>query len=302
MTVNYKEFGKIFNRSLNDAAKWSIWKWLLLGGIGSFSATLQLGEKFFHWDTLKSVEFGVGAVLALYLIRFFILFGKNCFKYLHEVYVNSTYGDILIKLKDTFAKTHYYRKTSGHRDEEFMITMLAFCNDLKEIFEILTKSKCSVSIKVPLNDTKVAITTVLGNLTRDTVNRSRDTQQYLRINHTLVDNTAFIKCFNSVTKNSPVKYYLNNHVNKTQDYDNTSKDCHDGGLLPYNSELVVPIIPIINDNKLNFDCHGFICVDCVQENVFRGKYDVAILEGVADGLYDIFSTRNQFKISKNEQN
>ena len=302
MTFNYTEIGKILLQSLKSASKWTVWKWLALSSIGALSGTLQVGEKFFHWDTERSVKFGLFVVSILFLLRFFLFFIVGCLKYYHEVYKNSIYGDAIIILKDSFATTHHYRKTPGHNDTEFMKSMMTFCNNLQIIFEKILKTDCSVSIKVPVSNTKVDESTSLMNLTRDIKNKNRDTKDYSETNHTIIGNTAFINSFNKVLKNSKEKYYLNNMVNKTANYDNTSKECYKDGVLPYNSELVLPIIPMIKNDTGNYDCHGFICVDCNLENAFNGKYDVAILEGVADGIYDIISERNQFKNSPHEQN
>jgi hypothetical protein len=301
MTFNYNEIGSIIITSLKYALKWTGWKWLVLSSIGALSSTLQLGEKFFHWETERSVLFGIGTLISIFLLRFILIFIRECLKYFHEVYTNSVYGDAIVILQESFATTHYYRKTPGHQDIEFMKSMMTFCNNLQIIFEKITQVECSVSIKVPLSNIKVDEKAVLMNLTRDIKHKERDTGQYSEIPHTLIGNTAFISSFNKVIRNTKEKHYLNNSVNNTKNYDNTSKECHPNGVLPYNSELVFPIIPTLTDSNKNYDCHGFICVDSKKENAFSGKYDVAILEGVADGIYDIISERNQFKNTNNEQ-
>lgn len=295
MEINLQEISKIFINSVGIAFKWRIWKWLIVSSIGALSSTLQFGEKFFHWDNKRSIIFGLSCICGLYILRFILVFIKESMKYFHEVYTNSVYGEAIILLKDSFASTHFYKKTPGHQDVEFMKSMILFCNNLQIIFQNIIKDDCSVSIKIPISSQKVDEKTVFMNLTRDFKHNSRDTRSYIDTQHTLIGNTAFSSVFNKVIKDSEVKYYINNSVNITSNYDNTSKGCYTNGILPYNSEFVFPIIPCIKDKFSNLDCHGFICIDSIKLNAFSGKYIVSMLEGVADGLYDIISQRNQSK-------
>jgi hypothetical protein len=293
MTFNYKEIGNILSRSLQSSINWKIWKWFITGSIGAFVGTLSIGEKFFHLDTNRSALFGTLFLIILFLLRFILIFFKECLKYLHQVYVNSIYGDAIIILKESFAHTHYYRKNPGHNDEEFMKSMMLFCDNLKTIYDKIIKAETSISIKVPIRDRDVQEQTILMNLTRDTEHFARDTEKYKSIKHTIIGNTAFTYCLNNVVRNSANKAYINNNVNETENYNNTSIECYTDKKLPYNSELVFPITPIKNESKTNFICHGFICIDTLKKDAFNSKYNIAIIEGVADGIYDLISERNK---------
>jgi len=306
MTFNYSEISKIIKKSAKDAAKEGrIWKWFLTSGIGALLGTLSLGERIFQLEAERSIIFGIFFIVGLYVLRFFLIFFKETWKYFHEAYKNSIYGDAIILLKDGFSLTHSYRKASTHDDKNFMRIMMTFCNYLKEIYDKTTDSKCSVSIKVPKYDPSVNENTVLMNLTRDTSRdtsqQRRDTQQYVETKHTLMGNTAFTYCFNKVMANSNERHYINNRINKTDNYQTTSRECYDNGILPYNSELVIPITSIVRDDNKNADCHGFLCVDSNKENAFNSKYEIALLEGVADGVYDLISGRNSFNSNINNQ-
>jgi hypothetical protein len=293
MEFNKKEIFKLFISSLNDARKWSLWKWLMFSSIGALSGTLQFGEKFFELDQKRSFYYGIYAILGLYIIRFVPIFTQKSLKYYHEIYKNSTYGDAIILLKDCFAEVHYFRKTDEFKEDEFMKSMMNFCDNLKKIFDKITQSECSVSIKVPVKDSKVVETTQLKNLTRDNSNKNRDTSEYSKIKHTIIGNTAFNNTLNKVITNKSDKFYINNSVNKTQNYLNTSKSCYPEEILPYNSELVHSISPKKSLDSKNFDCHGFLCVDSKNENAFDNKYCPAILEGVCDGIYDLILELNE---------
>lgn len=292
MNFNKKEITKIAYNSLIQATNWSVWKWLLFSSIGALSGTLQFGEKFFDLNPKRSILFAITCIAILYFLRFLLIFIKESLKYYHEVYKNSIYGDAIVTLKDCFAEVHYYRKTPGFQDEEFMRSMMLFCNNLKIIFDKITNSNCSVSIKVPVAENFVSEKTVLKNLTRDNSNKNRDTDEYKKIKHTIIGNSAFNNCLNKVITNKSEKFYVNNNVNKANNYLNTSKSCYPDEILPYNSELVQPITPKKSISPNNFDCHGFICVDSNNENAFDEKYAPAILEGVSDGIFDLILELN----------
>ncbi|WP_439695546.1 hypothetical protein ACFGVS_21625 [Mucilaginibacter sp. AW1-7] len=295
MTLNYEEFFSVVLKSLKEAFQWKIWKWLVTGSLGTILGILKIGKDFFKFEVQRSVIFAVIALLILYFLRFILLLGKNSIKYFHEKYRNSLYGEAIIILKDSFAHAHLYRKTPGHQDTEFMSAMIQFCNNLKIIFDKITDSNCCVSIKVPLKDIKVDEKTVLVNLCRNIEHKNRDTKEYMDTIHTLIGNTAFSSSFNKVLHNKKERFYVNDDVSSSPNYDNSSKACNNG-VLPYKSELVHPIVPIINVDNKNINCHGFICIDSDKQEAFKTKYDFAILEGVADGIYDLISDRNQIKL------
>lgn len=296
MTFNYKEIFKIIIKSFTEAFNWSWGKWIISIGFSVLTGlVIPIGKETFEWDTIPVLTISVGIIVILYLLRFILLFISKSIKFYHEVYKNSTYGEAIILLKNGFAKVHHYRKTPGFQKEDFMKAMILFCNNLKEIFEKTTMSECSVSIKVPITDYKVSEKSVLKNLTRDKDHQDRDTEQYKGIKHTIIGNSAFNNCLNKVITNQQEKFYLNNDVNNSKNYLNTSKECHKNGILPYNSELVYPITPIITEGQSHFHCHGFICVDSKKKNAFDDKYSVAIIEGVADGIYDLISELNKEK-------
>ncbi|HOY06673.1 MAG TPA: hypothetical protein PLO67_14795 [Saprospiraceae bacterium] len=293
-TFNYGKIWDLVKISIKQTLALKFWSWLI-GSVGAILGLLQIGKNFFGLEIEDSVKSAVIALGVFFVFRFVLIFIRNGMKYYHEIYLNSNYGEAIILLTDSFAQTHLYRKTPGHQDEEFMKTMLSFCSTLKKIFDTTTNSNCCVSIKVPVADSKVHEKTVMFNLARNVEHKKRDTKEYERIKHTLIGNTAFIYAFNRVIEGSREKYYLNNFVKSTSNYESTSRPSYEGGILPYESELVHPIVPLLNIRQPNSDCRGFICVDSDKKNAFKSKYEIAILEGVADGIYDIISERNRFK-------
>ena len=301
MKINFSKFSSLLKQALKEGKNWGVWKFLF-SGFGSTAAFFLIGSSLLDISALVSVYVGLGVIVSLYLFRSSILFFKFVAIYLHEVYLNSTYGEAIIKLKNSFAKLHAYRKNPGHQDEQFIEAMVFLCNSLKEIFDDLTKSDCSVSIKVPIQSANVDVGTSLVNLVRDTdhstpdTKKNRDTQNYRNIPHTIIGNTAFSNSLNKVFQNRSDKYFINNDINgdsSRDTYENTSRQCHENGVLPYQSELVYPIVPLITEDHNNLTCRGFICIDSDKTNAFKSKYHIGIIEGVADGIYDVITERNE---------
>jgi len=291
--MNYKEIWNIFVKSFKESLRGVIWKWLF-GSFPAMCAVLLFGKNFLGQTFIESIKWAaivIGSIVGLRLILRIII---NSFKYLHKVYKESVYGDAIIRLRESFGKVHYYRKTVGYQDKEFMDASIDFCNGLKEIFDKITKSNCSVSIKVP-TQSHVNESTVLKNLCRDSANyKKRKTEDYENTSHTILGNTCFSKALNNVLKKSSKRYYINNDIPNSKDYENTSRGCFtDTEDLPYKSELVHAIVPLHNSDDSNITCHGFLCVDSDKTNSFDEKYAVAIVEGVTDGIYDIINERNK---------
>jgi hypothetical protein len=166
------------------------------------------------------------------------------------------------------------------------------CDTLRVIFERKTHAECSVSIKVPVKN-KIQEDAVLKNLCRDSGHLNRDTTKYNETIHTIIGNTPFCYILNNVLKaNKNGYHYVNNDIMSTSTYQNTSIDVYTDGILPYKSELVYPIIPMVGE----YNMLGFICIDCNCKNKFTDtKYDIPMIEGVADGLYNILDKWNKIK-------
>jgi len=267
-----------------------LWNWVS-GGAGSIIAILLFAKNVFNFNVLQSVLIGIGIVLLLLLIRLSYLF-------MRDYHAKSVYGDAIVQLKDAFGEVNKLKRSSTNDTTQIMKTMLAVCDNLKIVFDKKTGAECSASIKVPLIG-PVSGCNQLTNLCRDSKHALiRDTDEYKKIQHTVVGNTAFQVVLNNVLDGDKSRFaYVNNNIHKTNNYLNTSKKAHPGGVLPYKSELVYPIVPLVpchngvnkdsENTKEKYEIWGFVCVDCNSTNSFDDKYDVAIIAGIADGVYDV---------------
>lgn len=243
----------------------------------------------------NSVRMGIYLFVGLFLLRYIYFVLQNTVIYIHNAYIDSIWGKAIVDLKDAYSEIHFIRKKEQFDDNEFMRTMILFCDTLKKIFDRKTKANCCVSIKVPVTEDEQLETLEVKNLCRDTLHTHRDTAQYASIRHSIIGNTPYQKIVNKLLKgNQKNLAYINNDIEHTPGYDNTSIECYPNGILPYKSELVYPIIPIKVINSNNIKMKGFICIDCDQKNKFdENRYDIPMVEGIADGIYDLFVKRNK---------
>lgn len=298
--MNLNSIARILKESFFATIRGKFWKWLFGGSFSACAAVFLFLYKYFDKEILVSIQWAGGVVGALFFVRFVIHGIRFSIKHLQEVYKESIYGEAIILLKDSFGKVHRYRKSPGYQDKEFMELMVDICNNLRKIFEKITHASCGISIMVPIKG-HVDGNTTLMNLCRDqNTYKSRETDEFKSREHTILGNTSFSRTLNSVLNGSKKRFYFNNNVLESENYKNTCEGCYGEGL-PYKSELVHAIIPFLSIDDQEYHCLGFLCVDCENENAFKEtKYAVGIVEGVADGLYDIITERNQNKDEKNE--
>ncbi len=283
----------MWKKSLKQTIQGNVWKFLI-GSLGAIITLLTIGKNYLGMTLIHSALLGISALGILFLLRFLYYLLRNIVIYIHNTYVDSIWGEAIIDLKDAYAEIHALRKKEHFDDKEFMATMIVFCDTLKKIFDRKTKANCCVSIKVPIADSDNLETIELRNLCSDISHKDRDTETYQKTRHTIIGNTPYRVIVNKILKQNPKHFaYLNNNIEQTPDYDNSSRDCYTDGILPYKSELVYPIIPIKRSDNKNYKMCGFICIDCNKTDKFdENRYDIPMVEGIADGIYDVIMRRN----------
>ena len=312
----------MLKKALFDALRWST-KWYL----GSFStaiATFFFFEKYLNFQRFRSIRYGISIFILSFFIKALIQYLneiENLNLRLQEQQVkleildtkkerrrlltsSNYYGEAILILKDIFSKFHNLRKTNRPERKEMVKLLIFLCNQLKELFEKRLNQNYSVCIKVLGPDVDIEnITTYaeVRTLCRDEISyRSRS--QPLTIKHNIFENTCYTEIFHNID-NVNKSYYLNNDIPEDKYYKNTSfqiygeiKEEYKDNIelrrknwsLPYKSELVVPIVPL-DSSKIDLKKQflGYLCVDCSEEDAFHNKYDIGMLKGVADGIYDV---------------
>lgn len=166
------------------------------------------------------------------------------------------------------------------------------CDQIKFIFDKITKSNCCVSIKLlshtdidkPLTKEEIVNLEVI-NLVRDRNHSARDTEIYKETHHIIRENTAFNAAISQLNKTK--QFYLNNNVDLNNGYITTSPlQNPEEEELPYRSELVFPIVEHSITNS--FLLRGFLCIDSDQLNSFRTKnIEIEICELLSHSLFRI---------------
>lgn len=279
---------------VESTTQWKLWKYIIPTDIIGIIAFLSIGEDLFGLSKLESVMWGGIIIISIWFCLFIALCLKFLIKYCHNIYVDSIWGDAIIELKNAYSEIHYLRKQEDINSEDFIGVMIIFCDTLKKIFDKKTDADCCVSIKVPISVGESLESLELQNLCRDSSHRNRDTEQYKNIKHRIIGNTAYSLIVDNILKGNQKRLaYVNNNIPNSSNYINTSIECYPDGILPYSSELVYPIVPIKGNETNQKDLKGFICIDCNKPNKFdESRYDIPMVQGVADGIYDIFANRN----------
>jgi hypothetical protein len=309
----------MFKRTLIEAFKWSV-KWYF-SSISSAVATFFIMEKYFEFERLRSIKYGIAIFTLTMIFRVIVKYLQqidNLERKINEkesqIDLLSTrrsksnllkgynhYGEIILILKNIFSNVHNVRRGEEISNEHISGVLIQICNNLKHIFEKrIPDNTYSVCIKILTKENGEVDSSInVLTLCRD------ETSHYERkgqpsVNHKIIENT----CFNEILYNidNPIKsFYYNDNLPQDKYYKNSSFKTYGPipeGIpdeersrywtLPYMSEIVLPIAPTLHpsDNR-RADFYGYLCVDCNEISGFHKKYDVGMLQGVADGLSDL---------------
>ncbi|MDD4969681.1 MAG: hypothetical protein PHT07_09665 [Paludibacter sp.] len=328
----YKHLRDIFKESVVDGLKefldsFSKLRTYLFGSIGAFYSTKE--KLFRDINNEFTIFLNDSPWIKAVMFFFMILFLLFVYYQLKQFFVQAWRKWILIKRESIYGNaivllSKGYSKVNKNRHEEISIDevkgiLVDFCDRIRDIYEFKTKSKCSVSIKtiIDLNEEQNGINfnTRVVNLCRDSKSKKRYDNEYNEIEHTIANNSCYQKIISKFFSHKHEDmYFMCNDIIALQDYENSSfllypefnyeireneSTRRSKWPLNYRSELVVSISPLEKESKSKHPIVGFLCVDCELEKkeVFNSYYDVPLLLGVADGLYD-FIKLNLYKTQK----
>lgn len=293
-----EKFTDVFKFAWNHTFAKELTKWWLGTSIGGIISLLAAGKSLFKLDEKDSIILGLLLIPAFFVVAFLYFSCKFGIRFVILKYKERVYGNIMIELIAITAKINYAKRQPVLDEVNFMAILLDICEELKKIFERKSRqSICSVSFKA----LKLPPSGELGPqsevfcLRRDSEGEAkRHTPKYMSTAHSISNNSCYNIILNNLlsTKKGVHRYYINNNVpatNQSDDrgvaYMNSSYDVYQE--LPYRSELVVPILPLKVDNKPDPKLSGFLCVDSNKPNFFEDRYDLAILQGVSDNIYEL---------------
>lgn len=289
----------IFSKSFLDTIKKKNWYWIgSVPGVLTAISCLQSFVELEWWQNLLVLGCTFAAIFILFYCYYFL---RNAYGWIHNVTVESIWGEVVKVLADVYAQIHEIERKETITEKDVADVLGTFCNKVKQLFDKKTNSDCCVSIKLPIShysDSGEWQSIQVRNVSRDQKHISdRDTQDYKNTNHDIIGNTAYSYVISMVVKESSnPKVYLENNVKDIANYLTTS--CRQA--IPYESELVVPIIPSRYKKISDIYFGGFLCVDSNKRNAFDADhYDIPMTVGLADGLYSIML--KLLELNKSEQ-
>lgn len=214
-----------------------------------------------------------------------------------------------------YDKRNKKQKTKEEAEDEIKDILKSFCNCLSEIYTKKAGAKCSVSIKlIEENFEKYRLESIVKNFERDKDSSNRDSDKnYSTHEHKVSDNTCFYEIVNDfINSEEDSLFYINPSLSRDVTYKTSSLDCKVKNLsrkdkkkirkglkepnertkiwnkyVSYQSEIVVPLL--LAHKPFENSLFGFLSVDCESENAFNEKFDVPLIKGVADGIYEIIT-------------
>lgn len=277
----------IFIKSFHESFQKKNWRWLGgFSGIVTIGSFVQQNVTLEWWEVLLVMITSLVAIATLFYLFYFL---RNAYGWIHNVTVESIWGEIITVLAEVYAMIHEVERKEKVTENDIAKVLGGFCNKVKKLFDKKTNSKCCVSIKVPISNYSASgqwMNIQVKNIARDQDHISeRDTQEYKDAHHDISGNTAYVHILSLVIKqSSKPNIYLDNDVHANPNYDTTSNRKE----IPYKSELVVPILPTKYKKLEDVWFGGFLCIDSEKKNSFdANRYDVPMTIGLADGLYSI---------------
>ena len=277
----------IFSKSLTQTVQKKNWRWIGgIPGLVTVGAYLQTFYTLKWWENLAIL---MGSLVTLFVFFYCFYFLRNAYGWIHNLTVESIWGEIIKVLAEVYAQIHEIERKESITENDVADVLGSFCNKVKLLFDKKTNSDCCVSIKVPIShysDSGEWQSIQVKNISRDQKHISeRDTTNYKNTNHDVIGNTAYSYVISMVIKESSnPKVYLDNNVKLNENYITTSGR----ETIPYESELVVPILPSRYKQLNEIYFGGFLCIDSNKKNAFdKEHYDIPMTVGLADGLYSI---------------
>lgn len=242
------------------------------------------------------------AVCIISFLAMYLLF-ENIFL---KGFSRKRYSQVIRHMNNGFSALNMLDRSVDSSPDRIKSSFSLFCTAISDAFEDLKKKECSVCIKIiyPNNFedhdfSKMKVYTFC----RDHRSMSRNNKY---ANQLIVsNNTDFAEIISSYRDGIFQKsYFFENNLPQLPGYKNsridgtyynsikTSIPIYDKYLrsknwkLPYKSTIVVPIYPNSSDNFAKEKLMGFICIDSPQKNVFDKKYDIDLLSGAADTVYN----------------
>lgn len=275
----------------------TIWDYIimLIGTMGSLASVICLYAFFNNLSTEGWIAVLFMGVISLYFViyNFWLLT-----RYRKKTRYADAYGAINIG----FSHLHRLRRIENLQINQILPELAKLCDEMSYAFGRLYGSQIGICIKFIVNDNgRPRCETLVRNSYSNAQNRKSGSQDVTK--HWIDANSDFEFIYSNFDNdNVDTSYYLEQHLPTCRDYKNTrlkngwkpksyflfpEKYARKWNWpLPYKSTLIVPIVPLIANDQSQEAIRGFLCADSPSEGIFNKYYDVDIMKGVADGIYN----------------
>lgn len=274
---------------------------VFLGGLASLIAIIAFWNDYFK-KTGNEGQIAVAFLggLAVYFlvvsVYYQIVWGRKV-----------RYAEVLPHINFGFSYVHDELRNAPPDLDKIAMACERVCTQVTHAFSVIAAAPCSASIKVLAQQESQNQETRLKVLTLARDQQSSSSRNYgVHLDHWIEMNTDFKFLLERIS--SPRgRYFFSNRLPYLSNYQNTSIELYGGEPkpvhiwgwyhlvrywqwpLPYKSTIVVPICPAISSKRTQANLIGYLCLDCSRMGAFKKHYDIELMEGVADGLYNLVS-------------
>jgi len=268
---------------------------IILSGIGSMVSIIAFGLLF--KDNLNDQGW-VGVAFLGCLTLFFLGY---CIYLISKYRTRIRYAEAFEEINIGFAELH---KTTRNNITDLGVIaekIFSLTNSISNVFTKIYGHQISVCIKLIVFKNKRASAQTLSR-DKKSLTKDRKTGTNDKGDHWLDLNSDFNFIYTNYDDEfNDTSFYYQTKLPIRKDYKNTRltkwppKEIFWGidnivrrksWPLKYRSTLVVPIVPLLADEQNQKAIRGFICLDSPNESCFNTQFDVDILKGISDGLYN----------------
>ena len=280
---------------------------MLIGTFGSLASIIALSVFFKQLSTEGWIAVLFMGILCVYFVvyNFWLLT-----RYRKKTKYADAYGEINLG----FSYLHSLRRIDNPSIKDILPDLVKLCDAVSHAFSKIYGCKIGVCIKFIVNDNdRPRCETLVRDSNSNSQSRKSGTQDETK--HWIDANSDFQFIYDNFNDdNVQTSYYLEQHLPNCHDYKNTRLKYNWNPKtywpflaryarkwnwpLPYRSTLIVPIVPLLANEQSQDAIRGFLCVDSASEGIFNKYYDVDIMKGVADGIYNQIDLIN--KLAKQE--
>lgn len=290
----------------------TIWDYviMLIGTLGSLASIIALSVFFNQLST----EGWIAVVFMGLLCVYFVVYN---FWLVTRYRKKTKYADAYGAINIGFSHLHRLRRVENPSLGQILPALEKLCDEVSNAFGRIYGSKIGVCIKFIVNDNgRPRCQTLVRDSNSNAQSRKSGSQDTIK--HWIDANSDFEFIYNNFDNdNEETSYYIEQHLPTCRDYKNTRLKtgwkprsfflCPErygrkwNWPLQYKSTLIVPIVPLIANDQSQEAIRGFLCADSPSEGIFNKFYDVDIMKGVADGIYNQIDLIHQLTINETRE-